>query len=931
MKGEKSGSRDDMENSSTSNASSSSHSEVIENLNEESMDSRSGHATNIILNHDFSRGLHFWQPNSCHAFVNSEESGYPGAITAKLSGRYAVVTDRKESWQGLEQVIERVSTGCTYTVCAWVGVSGARHGVDNVDATLRLEYGNSEVEYLPIGSIAASMEDWEKVEGTFSLPTMPDRVIFYLEGPSPGVDLLIRSVQVFSSSDEYDSQTGSTSDGGRNIILNPEFDNDLRNWSGSGCKIALHDSMADGKVLPMSGKRFASTADRTQNWNGIKQEITGRVQRKLSYEVTAVVRIYGNKITSSNVTATVWVQAPDLREHHIEIASVKATDKNWVQLQGRFLVNCSPARVEIYLEGPPRGTDILLDNLVVKHAPKVPPLSPPVIENPAFGVNIISNSNLSNGTNGWFPLGNCTLTIGNGSPHILPPMAQDSLGLQTPLSGRYVLVTNRTQTWMGPAQTITDKLKLYLTYQVSAWVRIGSMATRPQNISVTLKVDDQWVNCGEVEIKDDKWLEIGGSFRIEKKPVKVMAYVHGPDAGLDLLVAGLHIFPVDRHARFRHLKQQTEKIRKRDIILKFTSDPRDSLGASVKIRQIENSFPFGSCMNRKDIDNEDFVDFFSKNFNWAVFGYELKWDWTEPRKGKLNYKDADELLDFCSSRNIQVRGHCIFWEVEAEVQSWVRGLNKYDLRSAVHERLENLLTRYKGKFKHYDVNNEMLHGSFYQDRLGKEIRAYMFEEANKLDLDAILFVNDYHIEDGHDARSSPEKYIEQILDLKEQKAPVGGIGIQGNIDSPVGAIVCSALDKLRDKIPELPIWFTEITVSSNNEHVRADDLEVMLREAFAHPAVDGVMLWGFWELLMSRDNAHLVNAEGDINEAGKRYLALKQEWLSHAHGHIDKQGQFEFKGFHGSYEVEVVTPSKKVTKTFDVDKGEKPLIISISL
>ncbi|MCD7467383.1 Glycoside hydrolase, 10 [Datura stramonium] len=73
----------------------------------------------------------------------------------------------------------------------------------------------------------------------------------------------------------------------------------------------------------------------------------------------------------------------------------------------------------------------------------------------------------------------------------------------------------------------------------------------------------------------------------------------------------------------------------------------------------------------------------------------------------------------------------------------------------------------------------------------------------------------------------------------------------------------------------LEIWFTEIDVSSDNEYIRADDLEVMLREAYAHPAVEGIMLWGFWELFMSRPNAHLVNAEGELYGAGKKYLALK--------------------------------------------------------
>lgn len=139
-------------------------------------------------------------------------------------------------------------------------------------------------------------------------------------------------------------------------------------------------------------------------------------------------------------------------------------------------------------------------------------------------------------------------------------MAEDSLGPREPLSGCYILATNRTQTWMGPAQTITERVQLFLTYQVSAWVRIRTGATRPQTVNVALGVDSEWVNGGQVEINDDKWHEIGGSFRIEKQATKIIVYVQGPDPGVDLMVAGLQIFPVDRSARFKHLKIQTEKV-----------------------------------------------------------------------------------------------------------------------------------------------------------------------------------------------------------------------------------------------------------------------------------------------------------------------------------------------------------------------------------
>ncbi|CAL9778504.1 unnamed protein product [Musa acuminata subsp. burmannicoides] len=726
-------------------------------------------------------------------------------------------------------------------------------------------------------------------------------------------------------------------DGDENIILNPNFDDGLDNWSGrGGCKILLHESMDDGKILPLDGgKYFASATERTQSWNGIQQDITGRVQRKLAYEVTATVRIFGKATTTAEVRATLYVQTPNGRDQYIGIGKLQASDKDWVQLQGKFLINGVASKAVIFIEGPPVDTDILLNSLVVKHAEKSSPSTPPDFENVIYGVNVIQNSNLvddSDGLSGWFPLGPCKLSVANnGAPRVLPSMASDSLGTHEPLNGRYILVTDRTQTWMGPAQTITDKLRLHVTYQVSAWVRLGPQRNGPQNVNVALGVDSQWVNGGQVEVNDQRWYEIGGSFRIETQPSRVMVYVQGPSSGVDLMVAGLQIFPVDRKARFKHLKKLTDKVRKRDVVLKISGSDGDStpLGSFVKVRQMKNSFPFGSCVMRTNIDNEDFVDFFVKNFNWAVFGNELKWYWTEPQQGTLNYADADELLDLCKKNGMEARGHCIFWEVENAVQSWVRSLNTNDLTTAVQNRLNGLLTRYKDQFSHYDVNNEMLHGSFYQDRLGKDIRASMFKTANQLDPAAALFVNDYNVESAADIRATPDTYIEQILGLQDQGAPVGGIGLQGHVSTPVGPVISSALDKLG--ILGLPIWFTEVDVSAANEYVRADDLEVMLREAYAHPAVEGIMLWGFWELFMSRDNAHLVNAEGDLNEAGRRYLKLMQEWLSHGHGKLDEQGEFKFRGFHGTYSIEIITLTKKISQTFTVEKGDSPQVVNISL
>ncbi|OWM67538.1 hypothetical protein CDL15_Pgr028401 [Punica granatum] len=105
----------------------------------------------------------------------------------------------------------------------------------------------------------------------------------------------------------------------------------------------------------------------------------------------------------------------------------------------------------------------------------------------------------------------------------------------------------------------------------------------------------------------------------------------------------------------------------------------------------------------------------------------------------------------------------------------------------------------------------------------------------------------------------------------------------------------------------------------------------MLREAYAHPAVEGIILWGFWELGMARGDAHLIDAEGDINEVGKRFLSLKKEWLTETAGSVDQDGEFRFGGFQGTYRVEVARGSKTVVKMLLVDKGELPVMLSLQL
>ncbi|KAI0510867.1 hypothetical protein KFK09_011477 [Dendrobium nobile] len=85
----------------------------------------------------------------------------------------------------------------------FVRVHGNLQGSCGVQATHRLENSDSDTSYLCAGRKSVTKESWEKLEGSFTLTSLPSRAIFYLEGPPPVVDILINSVIILPTSSEY--------------------------------------------------------------------------------------------------------------------------------------------------------------------------------------------------------------------------------------------------------------------------------------------------------------------------------------------------------------------------------------------------------------------------------------------------------------------------------------------------------------------------------------------------------------------------------------------------------------------------------------------------------------------------------------------------------------------------------------------------------
>lgn len=533
------------------------------------------------------------------------------------------------------------------------------------------------------------------------------------------------------------------------------------------------------------------------------------------------------------------------------------------------------------------------------------------------GQNLLTNPGFEYGSkSGWsHPL--CDMRVTTESVH----------------NGNYsAYVYNRTEGWQGPRQSILGKLEDGKTYRISAWVLLDNAESDSIGLTVyqedaagTIYPHPHWTTG-----YSDRWVQLAGAFTLNAtgSVTGLAVYVEGPSPGVNFYVDD---FSVEEIGDWRtEVRQRTEQIRKRDAVLTVLGpDAQPAAGAQVRIRQIRNHFAFGSTINKRLLEsggNNRYADFVRNHYEWAVFENEARWYNTEPVQGQVSYADADAMYAWCREHGITLRGHTMYWAVEEFVPYWVKALSTSRLRVAVESRMELAMNHFKGKFVHWDINNEMVTGHYYKDRLGEDIRIWMYQRAHEIDPDCQLFVNDYNIIAWGD---NLDEYMQLILWLLDNGAPVHGIGVQSHFNAgfdPIG--VLERLDQIAGL--GLPIWVSEFDMAAPDEQVRADNLEDFYRIAFSHPAVHGIIMWGFWENSHWRENCYIVNADWSLNEAGRRYEALRAEWRTEIEDRTDSGGNVRFRGFHGTYEITITFPdSTTMTTTLDLLPASTPLTVQI--
>jgi len=216
-----------------------------------------------------------------------------------------------------------------------------------------------------------------------------------------------------------------------------------------------------------------------------------------------------------------------------------------------------------------------------------------------------------------------------------------------------------------------------------------------------------------------------------------------------------------------------------------------NLGSAMPVR----------CL-RDNVDGGRYESTAAAEFNMVELENEFKPPavWTGPRK--YNFSETDFVAGepgkpgWAERHNLKLRGHVLVYAQDQgyTLPQWLRdtgaSLPKEEASQLLHDYILAVAGRYKGKVAMWDVANEAiddrpnsnpfnLRDSFWFRKLGPEFLVLAFKWAHEADPKAELYYNEYGIEGGG---AKAQHILDLAKWLKEQGAPITGLGLQYHLD-----------------------------------------------------------------------------------------------------------------------------------------------------
>lgn len=411
------------------------------------------------------------------------------------------------------------------------------------------------------------------------------------------------------------------------------------------------------------------------------------------------------------------------------------------------------------------------------------------------------------------------------------------------------------------------------------------------------------------------------------------------------------------------VKDNIEKYRKGDLKISLCDSNNTPIkNAEITITQTKHEFGFGANVFMLDgfkteKENSKYKTEFKNLFNIATLPFF--WPATEPERNKLRFtKDSefmyrrppiDLCLEYCKEYDIEPKCHCLNYDGISP--KWLEGVSVMEHKQLLEKRFAEISERYADKIPSFEVTNEVFHAlnqkhnAFYNEN---DFVSWSYETAHKYFPNNKLIMNDDMFVWYRRYRGTPYYLLLKSLLLKDNYH-IDVIGMQFHFffnkeeeiekaDFYYNPIFLYDLLNMYGEFNK-DIQITEMTIPAysdlpEDEETQAEIIKNIYTLFFSHPNMSSIIYWNLVDGHTGFSNPGDMTAGENRFYGGllnvdmsrkKAYTELDRlinsTWHTTDTKITDNNGQADFRGFYGDYDVEIKYKNKYVIKKIKLSKN----------
>ncbi|MCI5970515.1 MAG: endo-1,4-beta-xylanase [Oscillospiraceae bacterium] len=384
--------------------------------------------------------------------------------------------------------------------------------------------------------------------------------------------------------------------------------------------------------------------------------------------------------------------------------------------------------------------------------------------------------------------------------------------------------------------------------------------------------------------------------------------------------------------------KRIEQNRKADISVNIRNEEGEPIeNVGIKAEMIKNEFLFGTAVHNTFLQSgtsenaKRYAQEVQNHFNTVVYDTAGKWPTIEENRAVY----ASGIYNWANERNINVRGHTLFWDnlnyySDSFKQAW-NYMSNDERFYRVKEHINSNMTYFGNRIPQWDLLNEPLANRNLLNMIGVEKAAELFKLAKKIAPEVSLYVNETGINGNHSNWFQVRKLKSLITKLTDNGAPIDGIGIQAHCGTALRypQEFYNQLDFLVNDSNVNEIAVTEYDFTTDDETLASDNLRDMLIAAYSHPKATAFLTWGFWDKQHWKKNAPFFYDDWSEKEALQVWdHYVNGEWKTSVSGSSNSDGLFSFRGHKGEYLLTVTVGGRESSAVFDT-RGEGVINVTV--